>query len=83
MIEPAWPFMKRNTTRHGAPTNRKDAAKVWTDAWDALEQERIQRWIKRIPRHIQEIIKLKGGNEYREGSTEEPATRNQRSRRNY
>jgi hypothetical protein len=27
----------------------------------------IQRWIERIPYHIQEIIRLKGGNDYKEG----------------
>jgi hypothetical protein len=32
-----------------------------------LEQWRIQQWIKRIPCYIKEIIKLNGGNEYREG----------------
>ena len=28
--------------------------------------------MKRIPRHIQEIIRLKGGNKYREGSSDKP-----------
>ncbi|KAF7503566.1 hypothetical protein GJ744_003594 [Endocarpon pusillum] len=34
-----------------------------------MPQEEIQRWIERIPFHIQEIIRLKGGNEYKEGKT--------------
>ena len=32
-----------------------------------MPQEVIQEWIKRIPRHIEEIIRLKGRNEYKEG----------------
>jgi len=32
-----------------------------------LSQERIQKWIRRIPRHIQQIIEVEGGNDYREG----------------
>ncbi len=67
MIEPCWPWMKRKTTRLGAPRNRAAATKAWTDCWTQLDQDRIQRWIERIPRHIQEIIELDGGNEYREG----------------
>jgi hypothetical protein len=67
MIEPAWPHLKRVTTKKGALTAQKPAKKAWYKAWRELEQWRIQRWIERIPRHIQEIIRLKGGNEYREG----------------
>jgi transposase len=66
-IEPAWPWMKRRTTRKGAPKSRPEAYTAWRTAWEDLPQERIQQWIERIPRHIQEIIRLEGGNEYREG----------------
>jgi hypothetical protein len=31
-----------------------------------MPQEKIQAWIKRIKRHIKEVIKLKGGNKYQE-----------------
>ena len=30
-------------------------------------QKKIQEWIERIPEHIQKIIKLEGGNKYKEG----------------
>ena len=30
-------------------------------------QEKIQAWIKRIMVHIEEVIRLEGGNEYQEG----------------
>jgi transposase len=68
MIEPCWLWMKRTITRKGAPRNRAAAIKAWTECWTKqLKQERIQHWIERIPRHIQQIIELDGGNEYREG----------------
>lgn len=66
-IEPAWPWLKRYTTKKGAPKNRADAIQAWEKAWEELPQDAIQRWIERIPYHIQQIIKLEGGNEYKEG----------------
>ncbi len=45
--------------------------KAWTTCWkQKLTQERIQKWIRRISRHIQQIIEVGGGNEYREGKSE-------------
>jgi hypothetical protein len=41
--------------------------KAWYRAWEDLPQEKIQQWIEAIPDHIQEIIRLEGGNEYKEG----------------
>src|SRR5450432_4031284 len=88
MIEPCWPFMKRTTTQKGAPINRKTATKAWIKCWDDMKQERIQRWIERIVRHVQKVNELQGGNNYREGSTEEPIQgtkkrQAERARRNY
>jgi len=67
MIEPAWAHLKRVTTKNGAPSTQKAADSAWRKAWRNLEQARIQRWVERIPRHIQEIIRSNGGNSYREG----------------
>ena len=66
-IEPCWPWMKRFTTKKGAPKNRGDAIKAWQACWKELKQQQIQAWIERIPWHIEQIIKLQGGNEYKEG----------------
>ena len=66
-IEPCWSWMKRKTTRKGAPRYRTLMEYKWREVWLELEQKRIQAWIERIPRHIKEVIKLDGGNEYREG----------------
>ena len=66
-IEPAWPWLKRHTTKKGAPQSRAEAVRRWTTTWDELPQKQIQQWIERIPYHISRIIELKGGNEYKEG----------------
>jgi hypothetical protein len=68
MIEPCWPWMKTKTTRLEVPRSRAAVTKAWTDCWTKqLDQDRIQRWIERISRHIKQIIELDGGNKYREG----------------
>ena len=41
--------------------------KARLQVWQDLPQEQIQQWIAAIPDHIQEIIRLEGGNEYKEG----------------
>lgn len=67
-IEPCWWYMKYQTTKRGAATSKKELVQKWEECWKGLEQERIKRWVERIPIHITEIIKCKGGNEYMEGS---------------
>ena len=67
-IEPCWYWMKRQTTKKGAPKTRSEATKAWQSCWyDTLPQAQIQAWIERIPKHIQQIIALGGGNNYPEG----------------
>jgi transposase len=66
-IEPCWWWMKKRTTARGAPTAGRVMTTAWKKAWEDLPQEQIQEWIAAIPRHIQEIIRLEGGNEYKEG----------------
>jgi len=77
MIEPSWAYLKRATTRKGGLRSR-EGEKAWAKAWKELPQERIQQWIKRIMRHIEEIIRLEGGNEYREGTEDIPESRKSR-----
>jgi trehalose-6-phosphate synthase len=66
-IEPTWFWMKKETTKRGASTNHKKLRSRWEKCWKELSQKKIQEWIERIPNHIKEIIRLKGGNEYKEG----------------
>ena len=58
--------MKRMTTKKGV-FGKKDMKERWLQCWADLPQEEIQAWIDRIPIHIEEVIKLKGGNTYKEG----------------
>jgi len=53
-IEPAWPYLKRNTTKKGAPKSRTEAIAMWQATWKNLPLEAIQRWIERILRYVQE-----------------------------
>jgi transposase len=66
-IEPAWYWLKRRTTARGAPSTKQELKRVWRQAWQDMPQEKIQQWIAAIPDHIQQIIRLEGGNEYKEG----------------
>ena len=66
-IEKAWPWLKQSTTIRGCPPSKAKLTKVWEQHWKDLPQEQIRKWVEAIPRHIQEIIRLEGGNEYKEG----------------
>ena len=69
MIEPCWPYMKRRTTVRGSTTFRNVMERRWINTWEEMPQAKIQAWIERIPRHIQEIIAIDGDNTYKEGRT--------------
>ena len=58
--------MKRMTTKKGV-FGKKDIEERWMQCWKELPQEQIQAWIDRIPIHIQKVLDLEGGNEYKEG----------------
>lgn len=66
-IEACWPWMKRQTTKHGVPFGIAQMKEDWQKCWKKLPQGKIQEWIERIPAHIQRIIECGGGNEYKEG----------------
>ena len=66
-IEPTWNYMKRKTTENGGPGGKAEMKKDWLECWKDMPQEKIQEWIERIPVHIQEVIALNCGNEYKEG----------------
>ena len=67
-IEPAWWWMKRRTKSPEAPRTKKALEHAWVQAWKELPQSKIQKWIERIPQHLKEIIRLDGGNEFKEGT---------------
>jgi hypothetical protein len=67
MIEPCWFWMKRETTKKGPITSNKALKEAWIKCWQDMPQKKIQAWIERIEPHIKDIIRLEGGNEYKEG----------------
>jgi hypothetical protein len=67
MIQSCWFWMKRQITRANAWRSRAAVDKAWFECWHKeLFQNRIQKWIERISRHIQRVIELNENNEYRE-----------------
>ena len=67
MIKLCWFWMKRHTTKHRPITSQAQLKEAWIKCWKEMPQERIQAWIERIVEHVQEVIRLEGGNEYCEG----------------
>ena len=61
--------MKKRITSRGAPATKPALKAAWFKAWNELPQSQVQAWIERIPRHIEEVIRLEGGNEYIESCT--------------
>jgi hypothetical protein len=59
--------MKRETTKKGAFTSGTALKAAWIKLWREMPQRKIQEWIKRILIYIKEVIRLKGGNKYKEG----------------
>ena len=39
----------------------------WINCWDNMEAERRHAQVERVYYHVKEVIRLKGGNEYKEG----------------
>jgi transposase len=67
MIEPCWFWMKRHTTKKGPIISREQLKKEWIKYWEEMPQEKIQAWIERIIVYIKDVIRLEGGNKYKEG----------------
>jgi hypothetical protein len=66
-IKPCWMWIKRETTRKGPINSKAKLTADWETCWENLPQLTIQAWIERIQRHVKEVVRLGGGNEYKEG----------------
>jgi trehalose-6-phosphate synthase len=67
IIERTWFYIKKETIKRGLISNRKKLRVRWEKYWEDILQKKIQEWIEVIPHHVAEVIRLKGGNEYKEG----------------
>jgi hypothetical protein len=59
--------MKRETTKRGGFTSKAKMKVAWLKCWEEMPQEKIQAWVNRIYDHVQEVLLLEGGNNYKEG----------------
>ena len=49
MIEPYWPWMKRETCNNGLPKTREEMVKRWKEEWEIFPQSKLQDFVPRIP----------------------------------
>ncbi len=52
--------------------SRPELEKYWKNAWKEFPQEKLQRYVERLRGNLQWVIRLSGGNEYKEGTEPPP-----------
>lgn len=67
MIEPCWPWLKKETCKTGVPKTREDMIKKWKEEQENFPQSKLQEFVARIPCYLQIVRFLKGDNKYRDG----------------
>jgi hypothetical protein len=67
-IEPLWVNLKIKTTAHGVLTKAKASYK-WDECWNGTPQRLIRRLFRRAWKNLKWVVFLRGGNNYKEGST--------------
>jgi aspartate aminotransferase-like enzyme len=68
MIEPIWAYLKREIMKGGPINTKEEAIERWEKAWASMRQKMLQSRVRRIRRHLIEIVRHEGENEYLEGS---------------
>lgn len=53
--------MKRDTIKRGPLYSNAALTERWAECWGDMLQERIQAWIERIVRQVQEVVDLERG----------------------
>lgn len=71
-IEPVWARLKQYYRKKKLPNSRVQLEKCWSKRWKELVLEQLQRCMERIQGNVKWVIRLAGGNEYREGSVPDP-----------
>ena len=71
-IEPVWARLKQYYRKKKLPNSRVQLEKCWSKRWKELVLEQLQRCVERIQGNVKWVIRLAGGNEYREGSVPDP-----------
>jgi len=67
-IEPPWMRIKEGWRKKTVPSTRIGLEREWRARWRSYPLEKLQRFVERIQGNLQWVIRLAGGNEYKEGS---------------
>lgn len=71
-IEPVWARIKQSFRKKKVPISRAQLEKEWIKRWEEFLVEKLQRYVERVQGNIKWVIRLAGGNEYKEGTIPEP-----------
>ena len=71
-IEPPWARIKQSFRRRKVPKSRVELERDWSKQWRNYPQEKLQRYVERIQGNIKWVIRLAGGNNYKEGTIPPP-----------
>jgi transposase len=77
-IEPYWYFLKARISKQTHTKARKEMEKAWQETWKAVPQACMQQFVERVPHHIDWVLRCKGDNNYKEGSTPPDLTSDER-----
>jgi len=81
-IEPPWRYMKWQQGKKGPVRSRKRLTKIWRQLWKEFPPKLLQRFVERVQGNIEWVIRLKGGNEYQEGTKPPELTQEEQERLN-
>lgn len=71
-IEPPWARMKQSYKKRLVPKAEEKMKLDWKKQWGDMPLDKLQRYVERIAGHIKWVIRLAGGNEYKEGTEPPP-----------
>ena len=63
--EQPWAWGRRHLVREGKlPDTVEGTVRMWEKTWESVPQEKINAWIKRIPKVLQLIVEHHGDNDF-------------------
>ena len=74
--------MKWEQGKKGPVRSRARITRIWKQLWKEIPQKILQRFVERVQGNIQWVIRLKGGNEYQEGTKPPELTQEEKERLN-
>lgn len=71
-IEPPWARIKQSFRSRKIPKSRVHLEKDWSKQWREYPMEKLQRFVERLEGNVKWVIRLAGGNDYKEGTVPPP-----------